>query len=984
MEKEMSKHPYRDVQTLLFCKIAPHIPDDRLNDARTHDELYQRLYKVGRIGCSQSRSARAFLTFGSFDAICLYPTNPDPSNYAWFRQVYYDKLQLLHMPTDKIVYHQVHLLSQHEDTKEFWNAHDHDYPFFLTTLIYGANISEQDLGQTNRNTDSPASPLEPGECSIYEHWIRLRLREKLREEQVDVKYAIYNGITVSDVVILWRAKDLVDVLNLISYVEFSGLSRKTLTTLGFPLNAKGQVKSCVTDALINNLDKTVSVRVHGLIRNAEQFQSMRKILTDAQPKRLSDRVCHQLLRLTEWAYTDQDIRARLSTVIDREPKERDIGDEAEQAATAEAFLQRMQDRINRALPALCTAMPNAIWSQNLGKDDFTVSAQISYASLASLLEIYRTHYKKLYRGCWEILTDVGISFPQEYQEWFQMPDDPVDILGRLHDSFQKLYIDDANSTESLDLTQFAWFDALQALLGSHLYIDRHPVLHGPAYLVHNSLKIVYAYLAGKVTDYETTEKLLRLLKRSEEQIVHFVRSLDQLTEQISRNNDATLNNRSNTHTVHFSLPESALEFYHAFLRRIVDYLMMYDKKDNRIPRDFEYDFLLSPKTCGLFRFRSIFQTDHDDHDCNTDKIWPQKQAYILELPLESIFNPMEIFIPIVHECFHCFGDTLRQREHRKQYMALFIASDLVTSANLGLFSHQQLSDGIARTIYSYGDNHGTYLSKSIQQLSSNTYRLFSTAHPDILIGNIPEDMRCLWNDAKHTLWNIEDFAKQPEKRITVVDTALKNCKVLFKECYADAMSVALLKLTPAEYLDRFKNQLRSFHNQYTSNSDPGSFEQNSLDRASLAERNAVVLAACHLQNSRIGNFSFHECTEAIRKFAAVQIDTELQEEFNKYAQVLLLIFEALVDYRKRLPNGSIPDSPAALRHVVEYLTSSIELLYTNPPVLSICQDPDRPYTIMNLAEDFDGIIRKGNMFNDRFYSLIFEHYEMIQKQAVQW
>lgn len=1001
MEKEIPHNTYRDVQTLLFCKIAPTEPDKDKSSEEICDGLYQQIYNAPGLDEADTNSApatHAFLTFGGYDAICVYPPDLKIDKKNWLHAIYVDKQRIIHMRSDDVMYHQMHLVSQHADTRDIWTVKDEDYPFFLATLVYGVNVDElkketrQERDSGNKKDDEIPSNPAYVECSRYERMIRLHLRRRFDEKPVDVKYAIYNGITVSDVVILWRAKNLREIMDLITYIEYSGIARKTLTTLGFPIDKDGQVKSCVVNALVADFHKSITVCMHGAIRDVDKFLNLQEILSTPQLPEKSDTakaIRENLLELARRAYKNgPDADSLFDILTDFQPQNiaalaiRKVIDDARKEPTAEAYLQQLQPYLDQALNHLCCALPRRIWSQSLGKNDFTVSARVSYANLANLLEAYRHQHKNFYEACWEILTDVRKEQPSDRQEWFRAAKFPTNILSKLYGDFQDLY-QGKPSDDKLNLKLYSWADALQELLGSHCYVDRHPVLHGPSYLVYTSLKIAHAYFSGQVKDFESLDQRRRLLKRSEDNIINFIQNLDQLTEQISRNDDAMLNNRSNAHTIHFSLPESALEFYHAFLRQIVDYLMCYDRAEGRVPDDFEYDFLLSPKTCNGFQFRPMLRTEHSDHGYRSDMVWPHKQAYVLELPLERIFTPLHIFFPVVHECFHVFGDVLRQRTVRRSRMAGFIASNLLNVAGYGGSEHKDLLVVLSRLIHEMLDTDtktGDYLTSTWQQLKRNTYRILEAEYQPVLEPQLlltgSEDILRRWENVRQKIATIDISTSASMEKMAVTDVILNNCFVYFKECYADAMAIATLQLRPDEYLDCARDYFRRFHNQRSYNSPPSSNTPKlSGDVTAQALRNATVLAACCRRERYFKDFSKKDCIEAIKAFSKNKDSTESEEGFQKFSKALHECFEALVNDRRQMPAGSSLHPPASLEYVINYLISSMDLLYQGP------SKPPSDCSLKYLSQNFDHIIRQQNMFSREFYDIIYNYHDKIRSET---
>lgn len=1094
----VNKDLNRDVRTLLFSKISP-APHENNKDqvAKDHDELYQQIYKLSSEGSDSVSSdlSYTFLTFGGYDAIRVYQPKLDAHDSKWLHKIYEDKQRIIQMPSNDIIYHQIHLVSEHPDTQEFWSVQrDEEYPFFLATLIYGVNTEK--LEDAKRKYADKHSIKDINQIffgsSKYEQLIRLHMEEHRQKWEDQVRFAIYNGITSADIVVLWRAKNLNSALNALTHIEYSGVARKTLTTIGFPIGSDGRIKRCVMENLIQNMDQSITISIQGSIRDFKECLTLQQLFTEMLPEstcanirakslslmevlkhtsgifieelqRLScdlseaasqERFTEELLKkvyalsteadrhleslpyeimtsvseivkeaeeqarnpvdkikktvqdLSERSFYDPEARARIHGALHSGKMKHyldNIHIIAKKSNNYEQYMKCLQDLLPSIYRELCCGMYNPQWMQSLGKSDFTVTARISYANLANLLEIYRKHHKELSNACWEFLTDVKIdhsfSHYKNHDSWIEESKRPTNVLCKLCTDFQDLCQNKDQYDEKLDLHQYSWFNALQELLCAHHYIDHHPVLHGPSYLVYNSLKIAYSYFAGLVPDYQSVTKQALLLNRSEENIIDFIRNLDQLTEQLSRNDDAILNNRTTPHTIHFSLPESALEFYHAFLRRIVNFLVQFDRDEERIPANFEYDFLLSPKTCGNFRFRPMLRTEHSDHPYQAGMVWPQKQAYILELPLESIFNPIDIFVPFVHESFHCFGDTLRQRQCRKQYMSLFIASNLLDVVDMNRPEYSRFCGEIARMIYSTGQTKTDfYLTTSWQQLVSKTEKLLAE---DTLVGltklfdgRIKEDTLLRWLATKKLILKIEKNSSLFAERMTYADAILKNCKIYFKECYADAMTVALLQISPREYLRSSRDVLRRFHYKYRQSEIPGEAQTSiNSQRTHLAQRFAIVLATCCFVHSkdpenRPRDFTKYECIAAIDEIGCLD-DSHIDRNVNysEFSRILKECFVSLIDSSRPMTLVPTLHPPSTLRYVIDYLINSVQLLYNKQTVLTIpgCSDSKEPgqrYTCNELADQFDMVIRQGNMFGEEFYQMIHSHHEEIRKVVV--
>lgn len=907
MSEEKRGVPDRDVRTLLFCKDVP--------SPHEYKSLFKKISEVGSPSAKEPR--RTFLAFGGYDALAIYSPEIDSDITPWFHQVYLDKQAAIRKPPQDVLYHQMHLVSQNPDTQHFWEDTDEKYPFFLVTLVYGVN-AEKYAGNDFCTSEH--------ECSLYEKTIRKALASLQCMDRTAVKYVVYNGITVSDVVILWKARNLPAVMHLIAQIEYSGIARKTLSTLCFPVDKDGNVEEYVVDYLKNHPDELTNISLRGAVRNIQEFLNIR-------------------------------------------------------------------EEMGRALPLKA-------WTQSLGKNDLGVSGNITYANLANLLEVYQTMSSNFYDACWEFMTDIRTQHMDPEQSKRGASRIPRRIMCDLYDDYQKMY--EANENNRFNIMDYSWFNALQELLSTHHYIDHHPVLHGPSYLVYRSLLIAFSYFAGQVKDYDTAEKLQALLKRSEENIIMFIRNLDQLTEQITRNDDAMLNNHSNARTIHFSLSESALEFYHAFLRRIADYVLEYDRNADLIPDDFEYDFLLSPVTCSRFRSSSVFRTDHQDHDYRSGKVWPSKQAYVLELPLESVFNPKDIFIPFVHECFHCFGDKLRQRELRKRQMTLFIASSLLNRAGMGKRDDRDLCALVAHLIYP-AENHttGNYLRVTNRQLEKRTSKLLDTESVETLLEEldrpVSQNLKYRLNLLRTELLRINS-TDAVSKDSGQVKAIVHDCKHLFKECYADAMAISLLGLTPGEYLESSLGELRRSYDSRRLGEDEQETGINIQRRLALsAQRFGIVLATCSVVGKEedikaLGGFAEKDCIAAIEEYKEKRKVFDSDAYTSLFVDYLKQSFKALTDQFAHIPSTKDFHSPAAMCHVMEYLKASIKMLYQEAPGLMIprgdCDEAPnqeqselRAYFIDDLQKDFDHIIRNCNMFGKDFYDMIHVYHQEVCNQV---
>lgn len=379
---------YRDVQTLLFCKAVPSPRENfkKKIQGEKHTQNYKALlediHKAAKP--AEGKKRKTFLTFGGYDALCIYPTKLESCNEEWLRDIYVDKQTALRKSSENVLYHQIHLVSQNPDTQNFWAKSDENYPFFLTTLIYGVNVR-----QYNEKTGRDVYCDEEQICSPYEKVIRWYLENLQLEEKAAVKYAVYNGITVSDVIILWKAKDLMDAMKLLSRIEYSGIARKTLSTLGFPVDENGNVENYVSDYLIDNLHKRTTISLHGAVRDINAFTKIRGELANPEKSVRKEQILARLKNLVQEAYQDREALKKLSELLGSEWTIERLEAKKEESQDTDEFLSKLSSVLEEMDLKLCCAIPERSWTQNLGKNDFAVSARVSYANLANLLDMYQ-------------------------------------------------------------------------------------------------------------------------------------------------------------------------------------------------------------------------------------------------------------------------------------------------------------------------------------------------------------------------------------------------------------------------------------------------------------------------------------------------------------------------------------------------------------------------------------------------------------------
>jgi hypothetical protein len=232
-----------------------------------------------------------------------------------------------------------------------------------------------------------------------------------------------------------------------------------------------------------------------------------------------------------------------------------------------------------------------------------------------------------------------------------------------------------------------------------------------------------------------------------------------------------------------------------------------------------------------------------------------------------------------------------------------------------------------------------------------------------------------------------------------VKAIVEDCNHLFKECYADAMAISLLGLKPKEYLGSFLGELRRSYDSRRLGEDKQETAFNIRRRLALsAQRFGIVLATCSVVAQKghikaLKGFEEDICIAEIDDCKQNGSVFDSVENTNLFVDYLKQSFIALTNQSMHIPSTSDLHSPAAMRHVMEYLKTSIERLYQEAPALMIPQsdwdgDPDqenpnrKAYYIDDLQEDFKHIIRNCNMFGKKFYDMIHVYHREVCDRMV--
>lgn len=842
----------RDVRTLLLCKIK-----------KDFQQYYRKIYAPAKV------KPQTYMTLGGFEAINIYQTMPVTvsNQIGWAEQIYNDKVNIIEAMDENISYHPIHLISYSKSAPKFWATEKEKFPFFIVTFVYGVDGKKEVL---LKNDDSSQSD------SITSQRERVLLNYLRKKDDSTDNYMVYHAVNLSDLVIVWFTSDIAATLNKITGIEMEGVSRKTYSMVGLPLQ-DGTIPSYV-EATAKADSKMLHLRVNGEIRDYATMQSLIE---------------------------------------------------------------------SSNLPGALQGTKNFL---TFGENDFSLLCRpVSDVTLVRLFQYWLQVSKSWEKACWAVRTDIWIELPSSVKpsqtKGFFIG---VDLEGMFR-KYREMYT---------KLKDFKWSSIFLELLSVYVNIEKNPVLHGPGDLVQGSVQIALAYFNGEVPGYESGSlSWQRLMENSQANIERFVRDWTQLTDQVTRIDDVMIHGLGDVVAIHNTLPEFVMDCYHSLMHRMVDILVLCDKKYGSINNnrdEFKYDFFFVPELNQRARISEMFKTSSVFcNESETGNVWPAKQAYIMEFPAPYIFRPRMFFQQLAHECFHCFGDVLRQRKQRAICMSIFMAYCFAFEIGCDSDNNNVINALIKHLLVTEEDvGQKFYLTKVVAALERKMHTLVSRSS----ISKVYDDAGqpyYLYDERLIDRWIKQEQAYTDLKANQVsFRSLLRVCAFLFKECYADSMMVTLLGMKPMDYLALFQDEVKTELMKYRNTAN----KMNDIDKHGnfykTIQRIAAVLAAC----CSAGILQKTDCDKAI-------IET-YESEAVDIRKTLSSVFYALYDGSITMPETIWLCPATALVQVIEYLKLAITKLQ------EVLRDPILSEKAENFRKTYKSVIEQENLFGKEFYEII--------------
>lgn len=608
-----------------------------------------------------------------------------------------------------------------------------------------------------------------------------------------------------------------------------------------------------------------------------------------------------------------------------------------------------------------------------GTSDFTITGDVTGKGLKDLLSDFLTNSKAISKACWDIHTEI-LSVPKPGETG----SGPTSIPQLIKPEYLRL-CEIAQGGNVLE--QQPWYSDYLEMMLTQMNIDRHPLFTGPTTMFFDGIHTVNSVFCDCEDHDDNTDinDPATRIADSQLSIERFIRCTNQLAEQLTRNDDLLFHGIGSSPVVASAIPDMILEFYHAFFRKLADYLTKLDSNMMGKESTFEYGFILAPKLNERMRISPVFQDK-----CKYKKLpkgepllhWPNKQVFVIQFPADDIYKPINCFLPLAHECFHYFGDGVRMRPARFACMANFIATTFLTSIGLNSSSNTSLLDAtleiITRAPDSTIDINNVYDEEARYIFKSNLQYLFTqkgykelydkSGHPYYMYST---EVLNRWLNIKLGQNNIDDENTDP---ISIPITYIHACSYFFRECHADILAIDVLGIEPSEYLNQILLEFKSLDAIKSSESAEDIQSQQLL----MSQRIAIVLATYYLP---IGSGERNVWSKQDEENCS-KLLSDADKEVGTSAKDMVFECFSVLTQKSIYPSASNSRLPAdALMTVVDYLCLAREYLSKESSKAANIEDRNK------LIRTYDKVIRSCDVFGDEFFQIIKEHREEVKVRA---
>lgn len=417
------------------------------------------------------------------------------------------------------------------------------------------------------------------------------------------------------------------------------------------------------------------------------------------------------------------------------------------------------------------------------------------------------------------------------------------------------------------------------------------------------------------------EYICDYLERCEKRLNKFSTGFNTLIERIVRVDGYLSQEPGYSPLIYNMIPAGILEYYCSYLYKATQIVNEFSANDDK---KYIYATLPLPELERYISFYDILPNYEQPNQSN--------QVNLLEVPYNELYHPERLLFSVTHEVMHFCGERTRCRNIRYDCFIDFISEYLIHEFDV--IEIQKNAKAFIRTFFknriTKDKNKTSYFVTLIPEVSNAIKDIYQNVDLKNRLQKALVKHR-KDNDIEESMyWNIAWMNSMSSKMTLLYQ--LEDIVYLFKECYADLMTVRFLNISAANYCKLFDElELRTNNVHY---------DQNAVIDLQLILRKALVIY-CSNDTTKVKNWLITDLCKIFENAENNKDDNDLIEAFtNKVCE----------DYNQFLDE-----------------TDFAELFYCMPCLLSLIK------YLKACNDEFDSILN-SNAQNSKMVDHLREYY----------
>ena len=469
---------------------------------------------------------------------------------------------------------------------------------------------------------------------------------------------------------------------------------------------------------------------------------------------------------------------------------------------------------------------------------------------------------------------------------------------------------------------------------------------------------------------DSPNDVIEKFRHSEQKFSLYTSALNTLIESTIRIDGHLSQELINSPIIYNIMPSTILEYYCFYLLKLTDIITKFSASNTTDIYNYSSIPLLGLGKDIAF-INVINHPLHDEHKIN--------QVNVIEIPYNKLYQPEQLLFSTTHEVMHFCGENFRCREIRGQCFIKFLSAYIVHEFDL---------DFIFNDAFSYVFQYfSAYF--NLCKTSDNDLKYFDT------LLDIARSATCaIYADeglkSKLRALIVKALAKESTKHSVLTYTnwiniccqhahlynMLDSISYLFKECYADMMTILFLDI-PCQTYCKIIDSLN------TPSSLNRNCEEKIIPDIQLELRKALVIHTIH-KDDKLENDAEIKYGKYVKLMLEIFEKEELQEDYeDTKSELLNFIINKMCKSDERYPNDDLElhhflFDEKCLTFISDYL-NCCNLSFKN--CVNHKSPEDAKHNLLKELQDMYAVgIDQSKLLNDHYCKLLYENRKSIDRK----